>query len=105
MCMPCSIPYTHIVHIDTFAQDVKCLLNDMGLTQVTDDQSWVAKQYTGERTENTLNFFYSKLNPEQLMKLWAYYFYDHALFDFQFIQPSNKTINFPFKLNKTLQTL
>ena len=85
ICMPCSIPYTHIIRQETFSEDIKCLLRDLGITKFNDDPRWAEKQYSREGSNYSLKEFYSQLSADQINKLSNYTYYDHVLFDYKFI--------------------
>ena len=86
MCMPCSIPYTHIIRQETFSEDINCLLRDLGISEFNNDALWVSKQYPGERTDKYLKEFYSQLSTNQIQQLVNYTFLDHVLFYYKFKQ-------------------
>ncbi len=88
MCFPCAVPYTHIIRAETFTEDIQCLLKELDFPQVEQNSvygEWFLKHYSGNRTDRQLDYFYLQLTNNQIRRLFKYYYLDHILFGYPFL--------------------
>lgn len=80
MCLPCQIRYDYIFKTEFFHQDIGCLLKTI------DERIRPAIQaYHVHNSKHWLHFYYSQLTSSQIEGLWRYYYLDHVLFGYRFI--------------------
>lgn len=80
LCLPCQIRYDFLVRMETFSRDVKCVLKAINAWTIPE-----VGRYNAINATNYLNYYYSQLTPIQIRNLWKYFYFDHIMFNYSFL--------------------
>lgn len=80
LCFPCTIRYDYFVKLDTFQYDVECLREAMKALNFPR-----IGHYNERNTTDSMNHYFSQLSSTQIKDLWKYYYIDHLMFDYKFL--------------------
>ncbi|KAK7080896.1 hypothetical protein SK128_016037 [Halocaridina rubra] len=86
-CSVCNINYTHIIHTETFIDDVRYILRETGLNQKIDASLLTLNAHKGKgNTGDLMMTYYSTVKPPSLQKIIDIYKDDFVYFDYNPIE-------------------